>query len=198
MCQHVDMSDDPADASDKSADPTIAKVTVDGPGIAIAREVTEATMSRIIALLFGVTAAPGRGGGGGEGAGGQVGKTAHFDTDLTLGEFIVDTGAKTFPHKICAAGYYLMKQGADSFNKEEVRSALADAHEDMPANFARDWAAAASTHLIAAKQGEPGQFIIPRTGRTAIESQFVEGVRKRRAPRKTAKKVTSSSGGSAG
>lgn len=191
------MSDDTANASVEAADPTIAKVTVDGPGIAITREVTEATMSPIIALLFGVAAVPAGGSGGQEGQA-QASKRVQFNNQLTLGEFIVDTGAKTFPHKICAAGYYLINQGTESFTREEVRSALADAHEDMPANFARDWGTAASTHLIASKQGEPGQFIIPRIGRTAIESQFVEGVRKRRAARKTAKKAAPSSGGSAG
>jgi hypothetical protein len=110
---------------------------------------------------------------------------------LTLGEFIVETGARTFQQKICAAGYYLMKfQGAESFNRDEVRIALANAHEDMPGNFARDFSDAASKNFIAGKQGESGRFIIPRTGRTAVESHF-QDLPKRRPARKTAKKAGS-------
>jgi hypothetical protein len=181
----------------------IAEVTVEGPGISITRRVDEATMSSIIALLFGAapaTPAARGGGGGGQGARGQGGRTqqsSQWDEDLTLGEFIVKTGAKTFSQKICAAGYYVMQfQGAESFNRDDVRSGLADTHEDMPANFARDWTSAASSHLIATKQGEAGQFIIPRTGRTAVESQF-QDVPKRRTARKATKKAGSSSNGDA-
>jgi len=184
--------------------PTIAEVTVMGPGISITRPVDEATMSNVIALLFGgglaASAAPsGRGGAGTGGSGGTGGaggaartpQSLQWDEDLTLGEFITEVGARSFPQKICTAGYYLINfQGADSFTRDEVRTALADAHEDMPANYSRDWTAAASGHLIAAKQGEAGQFIIPRTGRTAVTSHFQE-VPRRRATRKTAKKASS-------
>jgi len=193
------MSDDISDETDDTVAPTIAEVTVEGPGISITRPVDEATMSSIIALLFG--AAPARGGGaGGAGAGQGArrlgGRTQHSsqgDEDLTLGEFVLDTGAKTFSQKICAAGYYLMNfHGSKFFNRDDVRTALADAHEDMPRNFARDWASAASSHLIASRPGEAGQFIIPRTGRTAVESHF-QDVPKRRTARRTTKKASSSS-----
>jgi hypothetical protein len=181
-----------------------AEVTVNGPGISITRPVDEATMSNIIALLFGAApAAPSHGGGGraGGGRGGsrhqnphQTGETQQhsgWDEDLTLGEFIVETEARTFQQKICAAGYYLLNfQGADSFNRDEIRTALAEAHEDMPGNFARDFGDAAAKNLIAGKQGDPGRFIVPRTGRTAVESHF-QDVPKRRSARKTAKKASS-------
>ncbi|GAB3088018.1 hypothetical protein [Nocardioides zeae] len=203
-----DKSVDDFDDFEKEPQPesAIAEVSVTGPGISIKRPVDEATMSDVIALLFGgALSAPeapsGRGGLGtvGPGAGSAAGPSAGsgggrsqqslpWDRDLTLGEFITEVGARSFPQKICAAGYYLINfQGAESFARDEVRAALADAHEDMPANFSRDWANAASSHLIAAKQGEAGRFIIPRTGRTAVTSHFQE-VPKRRAARKTAKK----------
>ena len=196
-----DAINDTLDEASDEADPTIAEITVTGPGISITRPVGEATMSSIITLLFGAPVGPtgrGGGGGGGQGSRGQAGETqqAKWDEDLTLGEFISGIEATTFQQKICAAGYYLMNfQGRQSFNRDDVRTALANAHEDMPGNFARDFNGAASSHLIAAKQGEPGQFIIPRTGRTAVDSHF-QDVPKRRA-RKTTKKSSSSSNGDA-
>lgn len=189
-------------------DPTVAEITVKGPGIAITRKVDEPTMASIIGLLFGAapgasTGAGGGGGGGGRGGGGggrvdgQGGRQqqTQWDEDITLGEFIMDTGASTFQQKICAAGYYLMKiRGAEHFTSGDVKTALADAHEDMPGNFSRDFSDAASKNYIARKQGgESGQFIVPRTGRTAVESNFTD-LPKRRARRTTKKSGSSSSG----
>lgn len=183
------------------AAPAFAKVKVTGPGIAIERPVNEAAMASIIAILFGarLPAPDGGGGGTGGGAGGGTGGAGtggggatQWDADLTLGEFLVETQAKTFPQKICAAGYYMIRfEGASSFNREDVRTALGNAHEDMPANFSRDWSAAAGTNLIATKQGESGQYIVPTTGRKAVESYFSE-VPKARPRKRAAKKSTGS------
>ncbi|TNC20075.1 hypothetical protein [Amycolatopsis alkalitolerans] len=190
-----------SDQTDSSDKPTVAKVTVEGPGISITRSVNEATMSSIIALLFGVTPASTSGVGGGrrhhERPREQPDKEEQlpggWDEDLTLGEFIVETDARTFPQKICAAGYYLIKfQHAESFNREDIKTSLTNAHEDMPGNFARDWSNAASSNLIAAKQGDPGQFYVPRTGRTAVESRF-QDTPKRRNTRRATKKTNSNS-----
>jgi len=191
--------------------PTIAEVTVKGPGISITRPADEAMMSKIIAILFGAAPAArgggvggggggvggggggvGGGGGGVGGGGGGVGgqQPSQWDEDMTLGEFIVETGARTFQQKICAAGYYLTRRGAESFDRDEVRAALANAQEDMPTNLGRDFRDAASKNLIGGKHGEAGRFIIPRTGRTAVESHF-QDVPKRRNTRKTAKKANS-------
>jgi hypothetical protein len=199
-----DEFDDGADAEAGDTLGDVATVTVEGPGVSITRPVDEATMSSVIALLFGAAPWPRVGGGGGGGvggtgaAGGRGGggqQSPQWDEEVTLGEFLVDSGASTFQQKICATGYYLMKiEGAESFNRDEVRTALANAHEDMPGNFSRDFSDAASKNLIAPKQGEPGRYIVPRTGRTAVESHF-QDVPKRKA-RKTTKK--SGSKGSAG
>lgn len=171
--------------------PAAAEITVTGPGISITRPVDEATMSNVIALLFGTT--PAARGGGSQSGPVQPVRTqqSQWDDDLTLGEFIVETGAKSFQQKICAAGYYLMNfQHAESFNRDEIRTALADAHEDMPGNFSRDFSDAASKNFIAGKQGESGRYIIPRTGRTAVESHF-QDLPKRRPARKAAKRASS-------
>lgn len=181
-----------SDGEGDGPSPTIAEVTVKGPGISITRPVDEATMSGIIGLLFGAAPAAPVARGGGASGGGQITPTSgqqssKWRADLTLGEFIDLTGPTTFPHKICAAGYYLMKlQGRQSFSRDDVRTALVNAHEDMPSNFARDWNAAASSNLIAQKPGESGLFIVPRTGRTAVDSHF-QDLPKRRARRATKK-----------
>ena len=172
-----------------------ATVTVSGPGIEIVRPVDEATMGNVIALLFGAAPSPlrnsppGGGAGGGGGASSGGGGTGSWDPELTLGEFLVETGASTFPQKICAAGYYLTKQGAESFDREGIRTALVQAHEDLPSNFPRDFANAASANLIAQKPGESGKYYVPTTGRKAVESQFQEAPRRRsKGARKAAAK----------
>lgn len=201
---HVYMSDlepeeteeDLADASSTSA---AATVSVEGAGVSITRQVDDATMSAVIALLFGnpVATRPATIAGTGSAVTGssrtpRPQSATQWDDDLTLGEFIEEVEAKTFPQKICAAGYYLITmQGAESFSRDGVKAALAGAHEDMPANFSRDWGVAASSHLVAAKQDDANQFYVPRTGRLAVESKF-SGVPKRRATRRAPKKAAGS------
>jgi hypothetical protein len=168
-----------------------ATVTVKGPGVDIVRPVDETTLAHVIALLFGVVPRPvrtpggGAGGGGGEPSGGGAGS---WDPDLTLGEFLAETGASTFPQKICAAGYYLTKiQQAESFDRDGIRTALVQAHEDLPGNFSRDFGNAASANLIAQKPGENGKYYVPTTGRKAVESNFQDVPKRRtKSPRKTA------------
>lgn len=200
-----DMNEDIADEAHDGSAANFGEVAVTGPGVSITRPVDEATMSSIIAILFGgaPAASAGRGAGGvggsgrergrGQGGGGQQSsQSVQWEDDLTLGEFISETEAKTFPHKICAAGYYLINmQGAESFTRDDVRTALVSAHEDLPGNYARDWSNAASSHLIAEKPGESGQFFVPKTGRTAVESRF-QDVPRRRSSRRTTKKAAAS------
>jgi hypothetical protein len=196
------MDDDTEEVFDEPVGPT-AEITVTGPGVNITRSVDEGIMAEIIALLFGGAAAS-RGssgstaGGAGQGTrprGALQQQPLPWDEDLTLGEFLEEVGAKTFQHKICAAGYYLIRfQGAPSFSRDDVRTALANAHEDMPGNLSRDFSETASKNMIATKQGEPGQYIVPTTGRKAVESNFQE-VPKRRPVRRTAKKANASKSG---
>lgn len=173
---------------DHGVSPPSATVTVKGPGVEIVRPVDEATLAQVIALLFGTAppgpmrnqAPPGGGGGGGGASLGGGDTTTTWDPDLTLGEFLAETKASTFPQKICAAGYYLTKvHGAESFDREGIRTALVQAHENLPGNFARDFSNAASANLIAQKPGENGKYFVPTTGRKAVDSHFQEVPRRR-------------------
>ncbi|MDQ3405630.1 MAG: hypothetical protein M3548_19935 [Actinomycetota bacterium] len=203
------MSEDGAnqvsDLSTTSA--VVARVSIEGAGIAIERPVDEEVMSRIIALLFGVSSAPLGIRGSGDSSPREKFRKQSDSAEqapvvsvdgLTLGEFIVEVAAKTFSQKICAAGYYLIRaQGVESFSRDGVKFALSNAHEDMPGNFARDWSTAAAGNLIAAKQGEPGQFYVPTTGRAAVESRFQDAPKRRSTKRATRRTGSGpSSGGS--
>lgn len=195
VCHHVYMTPAAEPTHEDGGAPPSATVTVKGPGVDIVRPVDEATLAHVISLLFGVAPTPTRAPGGGAGGGGGStpsggGGTGLWDPELTLGEFLAETGASTFPQKISAAGYYLMKiQEAESFDRDSIRSALVEAHEDLPGNFSRDFANAASANLIAQKPGENGKYFVPTTGRKAVESKF-QDVPKRRAksPRKAVNK----------
>lgn len=187
----------------------IAEVTVIGPGISITRPVDEAAMSSIVAILFGASPVSSSGGGGGgrrgtssgaDDSGGAQRRTGqtHQWSGHTLGEFLTETGPKTFPQKICATGYYLTDvKGSANFSRDDVKAALRQAREDMPQNFNRDWSVATSSSFIAAEERDADSFYIPKTGRTAVESNFTD-LPKRRAAKKAAKKVSSSSNGDAG
>ncbi|MBB1034468.1 hypothetical protein G6031_08705 [Dietzia sp. CQ4] len=179
-----------------------ATVKVTGPGVSIERGVDERTMNAVIGLLVGVPVPrPGGGdpaGSSGGGGGGMDedsgGRGLKWDERMTLGEFLDDSGAKTFPHKICATGFYLTAiKGATDFNRDEVRSALLAAREDMPGNYARDWATATNLSLIAPEGHDATRFYIPRTGKKAIDSNF-EDTPKPRRTRKSTKKASSNGG----
>lgn len=206
LCEHVYMDEteneqatgSPDVAASSPATPVAATVTVEGSGVSITRPVDDATMSKIIALLFG--SSPGAT--TGRAAPNQpparelaaAGAAAQWDPDLTLGEFLIETGASTFAQKICAAGYYLIKlEGEESFDRERIKTALQQAHEDMPGNLSRDFATAASTNLIAAARGEAGRYYVPTTGRKAVESHFQE-VPRRRAPKRRKSAASSANG----
>lgn len=204
----VDMDEETGEtvASAAPGPTSTATVTVVAPGVEISRAVSDETMSAVIGLLFGGPAAaapvyaatshdaapthsapavpaapPTRGG-------------SQYDNRMTLGEFLTETEAKTFTQKICAAGYYLtVVKGQHDFGKDEVKTALQQAREDMPANYSRDWSSAVSSSFVAAEDKDPNRFYVPKTGRSAVESNFTE-LGKRRAPRRTTKKAASSNG----
>lgn len=194
------------DTEDTKTDDLPATVKVTGPGVTIERGVDERTMNAVIGLLVGAPASPPGGGyrggggaggssGGGVGGGdqddGSGGGGSEWDARMTLGEFLDDSGAKTFPHKICATGFYLtVIKGAKDFNRDEVKSALLAAREDMPGNYSRDWATATNMSLIAPEGHDANRFYIPRTGKKAIESNFQDAPKPRRA-RKSTKKASS-------
>lgn len=201
-----DIAEDITEPATGEAAPSTAEITIKGPGVSITRRVDEATMNSVIALLFGAAPAARvghHGGGGGSGRGGtqqgvtgndaSAGNQSEWYDRMTLGEFLTESGAKTFPQKICATGYYLTNiKSSKDFSRDEVKTALLAAREDMPGNYARDWTHATSMSLIASEAHDANRFYIPRTGRTAVESHFQEAP-KRRA-RRTAKKAAANSG----
>lgn len=169
-----------------------ATVSVNGEGVSITRSVDEATLGSIVALLFGgPDALPRRGAAGSrpEDQIGGAGVAGGFNPDVTLGEFLDESGASSFSQKICAVGYYLTQRGADSFDRDGVRQAMVDAREDMPGNFARDFTAAISGNLITPVHGDPKKFYVTKTGRKAVESKFQE------VPKRPARRARRTSSG---
>jgi hypothetical protein len=175
-------------------EPVAATVTIRGAGVAITREVDDATMSSIIALLFGGRESARTGAQRAQNYLNPEGRPL-WDASLTLGEFLDEAGARTFSQKICAAGYYREKfEGQDSFDRDYIKAALVAAHESMPANLSRDLVSAASGKLIAAKPGEAGHYFVTTTGRKAVESQFQE-LPRRKPPKRRKLAAISSNGG---
>lgn len=175
-------------------------VSVTGPGVNISVPVGADVMAAVIGLLFGGTpiAAPAveTPHAPNPHAGPSVDaepETTDDDieesfSDHTLGEFIDEHNPTTFPQRICTAGYYLtVVKGQTGFSREDIRSAMQKAHEEMPGNFSRDFNKAVSQRLVA-ENTDAGYFYISRTGKRAVESRFsdVPKPRPRRSPRKAA------------
>jgi hypothetical protein len=191
------MNTSAAPSQEEGGGPNSATVTVKGFGLEVVGSVDKATMLNVVALILGTapSASPRLSSDGVAESGGiapSVGGGAETrDPDVTLGEFLADSGASTFPQKICAAGYYLIKiRGDESFDRDGIRAALEAAHEDMPGNFPRDFAKAASSNLIS-QLNVKGKYIVPTTGRNAVASHFTD-VPKPRA-KNSRKAVTSNS-----
>lgn len=193
------MTENPLDDQTQTNECT---VTVSGPGVQISRPVTEEVLSAVVNLLFGgVASLPSRvatpvrdqavattGDVHAEDPGLEADEE---DQPQNVREFIDKVEPKTFSQKICATGYFLLKvkKVGNEFSRDQVRTELINAHEDMPTNFPRDFTSALTSGFIATNP-DTGLFYVPKAGATAVESNFTELPKKRtRRPAKKAVKA---------
>lgn len=97
---------------------------------------------------------------------------------LSPGEFLSEVEAKRNPDKIVALAEYLRLNGDSTFSKDEIKDLFQAAHEPQPANFPRDFNAAAEAKLIAPVQGEKDAFYVTNTGQKAVGNRFPPEMRK--------------------
>jgi len=106
--------------------------------------------------------------------------------ELTLGEYLAESEAKTNVDKITAVGEYLAEHSNQpNFTLDDVRAQLLAIREDVPKNLHRDMASAAKARYIAEDTSSKGSYYVTGTGRTAIAGQFPRQPRKRARPKKT-------------
>jgi hypothetical protein len=173
------------------------KVTIDGLGLSLEREVSKEIGDQIVVLILTGNAAmatpvrlP-----VGDGRSGalpvQPGKKSGADQpQLSIREFLNEHDPKRSPDKITAIGVYLKDHSdLETFGRTELETAFQSAAEPIPANLPRDLAWAVRSGWIAARPGTKGQYYVTNSGRQAVTQKFPkELIRKTKQPVASAKK----------
>lgn len=170
------------------------KLTLQGGGLSVDREVDQATAFQILAAIMG-GASPlpvAVGGGGRSAAATELFRPRGAAARLSLREHMDEVGATRNPDKILAIAAYLTDtRGMSTFSTDDVKKEFKNAAEPVPANYARDWRWAVSNGWLAADHEEAGEFYVTDKGRDALEAKFSGEVKKatslagrRRRPRK--------------
>ena len=92
---------------------------------------------------------------------------------LSLREYLDDVGAKRNPDKILAMAAYIMEQSAaEDFSADEIKNCFPKAAEKVPANYGRDFRWVISSGWAAESHQDQGRFYITKTGRKALAEKF--------------------------
>lgn len=100
------------------------------------------------------------------------------EVEMSVGEFIMDVGAKRNPDKIVAMAVYLKHAGKEEFQAEDIKPLFQKAGERTPGNFARDWRWAQTAKWIAPVSGNDKIFYVTNSGQQAVDQKFPPELRK--------------------
>ncbi|HEY5853644.1 MAG TPA: hypothetical protein VIW24_06210 [Aldersonia sp.] len=189
--------------------PNTFTVSVEGPGVQLARTVDQTTALSVITTLLGgglpatssspgaPAAAPPRHLSGVTKVDGAA-TDGDIDAGITVGEYLDECEAQKFPAKITAIGHFLQKKLEQTyFTREEVKSQFPQAGEAPPANFSRDFNDAIAQKWIA-EANEKGQYLVTRTGRNAIAAKFDKTTRRVTPTRRRRSSTAKTDSGDAG
>ena len=144
------------------------KVTIEGPGLSITREVDANALTRVLQVILGSN--------GNGGALEDRSVEAHglpSSPDVSLREFLTNCSAKRHPDKIVAIGHYIeAHEGQAGFSKDDIKARFRSAGEAPPGNFPRDFALALKNGWIAKDTKNSGQLYVTRSGQEAIQNHF--------------------------
>ncbi|WP_142256573.1 hypothetical protein [Mycobacterium colombiense] len=167
------------------------RVRVDGEGLAFDVKVDDAVAGAVVQLVMGGGLPPAMRSPGGVSStepqqpGSPADERPAGRPELTLGEYLAATEAKTNVDKIAAVGEYLAEHNSQSsFTSDDVRTQLLAIREDVPGNLPRDVAAAAKARYIAEDTTTKGAYYVTGTGRAAIANKFPRLPRKRARSKK--------------
>jgi hypothetical protein len=174
--------------SDKSG---LYSLKLAGGGLSIDREITEELASQIaMFVISGGKAELSQADGGQPGLSTSTQGSGAIPTDKSPQEYLQQSGAKKIPQKMTALGHYVLgtQKGKKSFSQDELKGALEDAKEKVPANFNRDLSAAIKRGWVARVTGEKDAYYVTGTGIAAINQQFPHSKKKRKKKKKAAAK----------
>jgi hypothetical protein len=162
------------------ADDTPFKYTLVGPGIAIERNLGETVAFATLQVALGTAPSvpvlsP---------SGPAVQPNAN-GRKLSLREFMLESGAKTYPSKIVVTGRYLRDhESRADFSRDEIRDRFRSAGEPPASNLPRDFTAAVGAGWIAEDHENRGRYYVTRKGDEAADRQFEGGAPSTKARRK--------------
>ncbi len=157
----------------ESASPESFRVTIDGPGVKIEREVDSAGASVLMSFLVGggrlptATTTAALLGHQGEAAGDPG---AQDVGNQTIGEFLVESNAASHSHKILAFGVYFTRTGRKDFTRQQIEESFQDARESKPGNFSRDFSGVVAKKWMAPTAGSKDSFWVTNTGMKEFEA----------------------------
>lgn len=160
------------------------KVTLQGAGLTLEREVTKHVGDQIAVLIL-TGADPGAEAPAGIGSGalntkGGAGRGHAAAAKASIREFLNFSEPKRSPDRITAIGVYLQDHEAkDTFSRADIEKGFEAAAESVPANLPRDISWAVRAGWIAPKSGSDGSFYVTNSGREAVTKRFPNELLKR-------------------
>ncbi len=156
------------------------KLTLEGNGISVCKDIGEEKARRILNILLGpssVMVAPA------ERHRNVRARPAHEEStskepmtvihSTSIREHLDEVQAKRNPDKILAMAAYLVETtGYEDFSAEEIKDCFPKAAEKIPANFTRDFRWVVSSGWIAENHQAVGRYYVTKTGRKALAEKF--------------------------
>ncbi|MDP8930705.1 MAG: hypothetical protein M3O70_19590 [Actinomycetota bacterium] len=162
------------------------KVSVEGGGIQVDREVSQDVALGIINYIMGgelPAGVSGDAGGDDDGAGtGAVKRDQRRDTGdrpgLSVGEFLSAHEANRNVDKIVAMAAYLDRhRGHETVTDEQLKQQFQAARQTAPANWSRDLGLAVQGGWIAEVPGEKDTYYVTETGFEVVDKNFPRDMR---------------------
>lgn len=160
------------------------RVTVEGEGTRIEREIGQEQLLRVLAVILGGAGAPLHHpvGGGVAAEAGSAGTSTPAasparsrPTDLTVGEFLNGCNAAGNAERIAGIAMYLEEQlGEGSVSKDVLPTWFRKAGYAIPKNLSRDISTAVKKNLIAEEHDQAGQYFVTVTGKQHLRSRSGE------------------------
>jgi hypothetical protein len=144
-------------------DGELFKLRLDGPGIAVSKNVDRGTALSVIRVLMGDT--------------GTTVRDPSTDPSETIGkvplslrEYLDSVGARTKAAQIVAISAYLLDFSKEKdVSRDEIKAMFADASEPMPRNFARDFGKVLKVGWMAPAHGSKSRYYVTQSGRAALK-----------------------------
>jgi hypothetical protein len=152
------------------------KVTVEGPGTNVTREIKEEVAFHIIAMAFGNKGGLGPAGpaSGDDKAGTKVGEqppNPKITSKVSIGEFMADLKIDSNVERIAAVALYARDVlGQSRIEKSEITDWFQRAGHPAPKNLPRDIQSAIKKRLIAEDNSETGLYFVTATGEKELRA----------------------------